>query len=84
MKEETKKTYRILYLPCEDPEVEVDRITDDGYRVIYISDIYAFFQKDIEMAVHARHATIDSSLFAKMPSKEHWIEYAHQKTQGEA
>ena len=50
MKTETKKTYRILYLPCEDLEGEVNRIADDGYHIIYISDVYVFFQKDVEWA----------------------------------
>ena len=29
MKEEKKATYRILYLPCEDLEEEVNRIADE-------------------------------------------------------
>ena len=52
MKEEKKATYRILYLPCEDLEGEVNRIADDGYHIIYMSDVCIFFQKDVEWDKH--------------------------------
>lgn len=50
MKKEKKATYRILYLPCENLEEEVNRIADEGYHVIYMSDVYVGFQKNVDWA----------------------------------